>query len=155
MKKLVKKLSVVLIIVIMIILTSKVTANQSLEPVPNINKTENWIWYIIGILRIVLLLINLVLIVKSIIKTIKIKNMKTKIKYFIYIVLVALLVILAHWTFNIIINLATGMPKSAKGELCALLVLYTIPTILNIILYTRINKKSKKLKEGGESKCQE
>mgnify|MGYP005770032681 FL=1 len=171
MKKTVKKISFILVIAI--ILSSQVMASSL--PVPPVSDVSNqnmpiivWIRYV---LEIALVLTNIVIIVKSIIKNIKIKDKKeiikydinttkikedkVKIRYFVYISLVALLLIVAYLIFNTTINLAGGIPRNPKYDLILLIVLYTIPTILNIILYTHINKKSKKLKEGGESKCQE
>lgn len=155
MKKLVKKLSVVLFIVIMIILPSQVMGSSMSEPVLiNISKEVNIIRYI---LKIILLFGNLIIAIISIIKAIKIKDKKVIIKYFVYIILVALLLIASYWIYDIL-TLNGGIqvsPSLAIFNLILLLILYAIPTILNIILYTHINKNLKKLKEGGESKCQE
>lgn len=153
MKKIVKKISFILVIAI--ILSSQVMASSL--PVPPVSDVSNqnipvivWIRYV---LEIALVLTNIVIIVKSIIKNIKIKDKSTKIKYFVYMILIAILLVITFKFYLAVRNMAGGF--SEEGNILALIILNIIPTILNIILYTLINKKSKKLKEGGESKCQE
>ena len=153
MKKIVKKISFILVIAI--ILSSQVMASSL--PVPPVSDVSNqnipvivWIRYV---LEIALVLTNIVIIVKSIIKNIKIKDKSTKIKYFVYMILIAILLVITFKFYLAVRNIAGGF--SEEGNILALIILNIIPTILNIILYTLINKKSKKLKEGGESKCQE
>lgn len=153
MKKIVKKISFILVIAI--ILSSQVMASSL--PVPPVSDVSNqnipvivWIRYV---LEIALVLTNIVIIVKSIIKNIKIKDKSTKIKYFVYMILIAILLVITFKFYLAVRNIAGGF--SEEGNILALIILNIIPTILNIILYTQINKKSKKLKEGGESKCQE
>ena len=68
-------------------------------------------------------------------------------------ILIAILLVITFKFYLAVRNMAGGF--SEEGNILALIILNIIPTILNIILYTLINKKSKKLKEGGESKCQE
>lgn len=153
MKKIVKKISFILVIAI--ILSSQVMASSL--PVPPVSDVSNqnipvivWIRYV---LEIALVLTNIVIIVKSIIKNIKIKDKSTKIKYFVYMILIAILLVITFEFYLAVRNMAGGF--SEEGNILALIILNIIPTILNIILYTLINKKSKKLKEGGKSKCQE
>ena len=153
MKKIVKKISFILVIAI--ILSSQVMASSL--PVPPVSDVSNqnmpvifWIRYV---LEIALVLTNIVIIVNSIIKNIKIKDKSTKIKYFVYMILIAILLVITFKFYLAVRNMAGGF--SEEGNILALIILNIIPTILNIILYTLINKKSKKLKEGGESKCQE
>ncbi len=153
MKKIVKKISFILVIAI--ILSSQVMASSL--PVPPVSDVSNqnipvivWIRYV---LEIALVLTNIVIIVKSIIKNIKIKDKSTKIKYFVYMILIAILLVITFKFYLAVRNMAGGF--SEEGNILALIILNIIPTILNIILYTLINKKSKKLKEGGKSKCQE
>ena len=148
-----KKISFILVIAI--ILSSQVMASSL--PVPPVSDVSNqnipvivWIRYV---LEIALVLTNIVIIVKSIIKNIKIKDKSTKIKYFVYMILIAILLVITFKFYLAVRNMAGGF--SEEGNILALIILNIIPTILNIILYTLINKKSKKLKEGGESKCQE
>ena len=81
MKKIVKKISFILVIAI--ILSSQVMASSL--PVPPVSDVLNqnipvivWIRYV---LEIALVLTNIVIIVNSIIKNIKIKDKSTKIKY--------------------------------------------------------------------------
>ena len=153
MKKIVKKISFILVIAI--ILSSQVMASSL--PVPPVSDVSNqnipvivWIRYV---LEIALVLTNIVIIVKSIIKNIKIKDKSTKIKYFVYMILIAILLVITFKFYLAVRNMAGGF--SEEGNILALIILNIIPTTLNIILYTLINKKSKKLKEGGKSKCQE
>ena len=153
MKKIVKKISFILVIAI--ILSSQVMASSL--PVPPVSDVSSqnipvivWIRYV---LEIALVLTNIVIIVKSIIKNIKIKDKSTKIKYFVYMILIAILLVITFKFYLAVRNMAGGF--SEEGNILALIILNIIPTILNIILYTLINKKSKKLKEGGKSKCQE
>ena len=153
MKKIVKKISFILVIAI--ILSSQVMASSL--PVPPVSDVSNqnipvivWIRYV---LEIALVLTNIVIIVKSIIKNIKIKDKSTKIKYFVYMILIAILLVITFKFYLAVRNMAGGF--SEEGNILALIILNIIPTILNIILYTHINKNLKKLKEGGESKCQE
>ena len=148
-----KKISFILVIAI--ILSSQVMASSL--PVPPVSDVSNqnipvivWIRYV---LEIALVLTNIVIIVKSIIKNIKIKDKSTKIKYFVYMILIAILLVITFKFYLAVRNMAGDF--SEEGNILALIILNIIPTILNIILYTLINKKSKKLKEGGESKCQE
>ena len=142
MKKIVKKISFILVIAI--ILSSQVMASSL--PVPPVSDVSNqnipvivWIRYV---LEIALVLTNIVIIVKSIIKNIKIKDKSTKIKYFVYMILIAILLVITFKFYLAVRNMAGGF--SEEGNILALIILNIIPTILNIILYTLINKKSKK-----------
>ena len=153
MKKIVKKISFILVIAI--ILSNQVMANSLPKPPVSDASNQNMpvIFWIRYVLEIALVLTNIVIIVKSIVKNIKIKDKSTKIKYFVYMILIAILLVITFKFYLAVRNMAGGF--SEEGNILALIILNIIPTILNIILYTLINKKSKKLKEGGESKCQE
>ncbi len=153
MKKIVKKIS--FIVVIAIILSNQVMANSLPKPPVSDASNQNMsvIFWIRYVLEIALVLTNIVIIVKSIVKNIKIKDKSTKIKYFVYMIFIVILLVITFKFYLALRNMAGGF--SEEGNILALIILNIIPTILNIILYTHINKKSKKLKEGGESKCQE
>ena len=153
MKKIVKKIS--FIVVIAIILSNQVMANSLPKPPVSDASNQNMsvIFWIRYVLEIALVLTNIVIIVKSIVKNIKIKDKSTKIKYFVYMIFIVILLVITFKFYLALRNMAGGF--SEEGNILALIILNIIPTILNIILYTHINKKSKKLKEGGKSKCQE
>ena len=153
MKKIVKKISFILVIAI--ILSNQVMANSLPKPPVSDASNQNMpiIFWIRYVLEIALVLTNIVIIVKSIVKNIKIKDKSTKIKYFVYMIFIVILLVITFKFYLALRNMAGGF--SEEGNILALIILNIIPTILNIILYTHINKKSKKLKEGGKSKCQE
>lgn len=153
MKKIVKNVSFILVIAI--ILSNQVMANSLPKPPVSDASNQNMpvIFWIRYVLEIALVLTNTVIIVKSIVKNIKIKDKSTKIKYFVYMIFIVILLVITFKFYLALRNMAGGF--SEEGNILALIILNIIPTILNIILYTHINKKSKKLKEGGESKCQE
>lgn len=153
MKKIVKKISFILVIAI--ILSNQVMANSLPKPPVSDASNQNMpvIFWIRYVLEIALVLTNIVIIVKSIVKNIKIKDKSTKIKYFVYIIFVGILLAITFKFYFAIRNMAGGY--SDEVNIILLFIFNAIPTILNIILYTLINKKSKKLKEGGKSKCQE
>lgn len=153
MKKIVKNISFILVIAI--ILSNQVMANSLPKPPVSDASNQNMpvIFWIRYVLEIALVLTNIVIIVKSIVKNIKIKDKSTKIKYFVYMIFIVILLVITFKFYLALRNMAGGF--SEEGNILALIILNIIPTILNIILYTHINKKSKKLKEGGKSKCQE
>ena len=155
MKTIVKKISFVLIILMMIILSSQVMASSTpVSPVLDVSSPQMPImWWIRYILEIVLVLINIVIIVISILNNLKIKDKKIKVKNFISIILIAIFLVITFKFYLSVRNMAGGF--SNEGNIIVLIILNAIPTILNIILYTHINKKFKNLKEGGKSKCQE
>lgn len=143
MKKIVKKISFILVIAI--ILSNQVMANSLPKPPVSDASNQNMpvIFWIRYVLEIALVLTNIVIIVKSIVKNIKIKDKSTKIKYFVYMIFIVILLVITFKFYLALRNMAGGF--SEEGNILALIILNIIPTILNIILYTHINKKSKKI----------
>lgn len=101
-------------------------------------------------------LITIIFFIINFINILKIKNVK-KLKYFI---LAFLIMVLGFWSEGIL-QFTRQFAENINGKsnydtiINIAIIGLIVSIILNIILLTYVNKKSKKLKEGGKSKCQE
>lgn len=155
MKKLVKKLSVVLIIVIMIILTSQVWAEPAIPCLENDEvEVSNISGFIIYLIQIGASLISISFFVINLIKIIVTKmNVNYKVKYFIIAFFIMILGLSSAGIIQLTQGLIDGINMSSDGKIIPQSYNYTptvigiiiliVSIILNILLLIRINKRNK------------